>query len=490
MIKQSEMSSTAQEKSTSAKWIPPKKTINVRHWLYKFESVFERASHFADIFHKCVKEPSVFNIAKTGFDVANEIQQMFLINYYEFFQGWSAPYTEDYNYAIVEILKHHPYEEKATSDQNISLRKVNIEPKNGQRGFDFYYCINVEHETIEGIHVKNENLDLARDFIKQSFWNEFGGQFLLMHKKHVFDHGREVGEFLVFDTDDEIEPHMSQRAAIIAQKTKRFIDNKISRSILLYGPPGTGKSTMVRAIVRDLGLSSLRIRVEDLEDMTNTTIFEAIKIFEPECIIIDDLDRVNRLTHLLEMLERFNKKLKVVFATVNDKDSLGDAILRPGRFDELIEIKEIDEETVKRLLVNEPAEIFDIIKMWPIAYILEYLKRRSYMSTEDAIEDLAELKARVKQLEGYDDDSEKESAEKELAQTLKLIKKSGATPRQISDLKKRVKRKLKNELKVEDSDSSDNMGVFEKTAKKLRKTTISHRARVSKRSLLKNKKKL
>lgn len=433
--------------------MPPQKKFNFRRFLYKLESTFEKASHFADIFHKCTKEPSVFNIAKTAFDVANEVQQMFLINYYEFFCGWSSPYSDDYNYAIIEILKHLPYTEAATSDPHLSLRKVVINLANG-KSFELYYCVNIEHESIEGIHVRNENIEHARDFIKQSFWTEFGGQFLLMHKRRVFDHGREVGEFLVFDTDDEVEPHMSARSRIIAQKTKRFLDNKISRSILLYGPPGTGKSTMVRAIVRDLELSSLRIRVEDLEDMTNTTIFEAIKIFEPECIIIDDLDRVNRLSHLLEMLERFNKKLKVVFATVNDKDSLGEAILRPGRFDELIEVKEMDDETLRRILGTESPEVIEVLKTWPVAYILEYTKRRTYMSREDALLDLGELRSRVMQLEGYTDKSAesevqlKKLTKKNAFKDAAGIKKAKSTKQMTSEPTKREVKLMKNKIKA------------------------------------------
>lgn len=381
------------EKKTA--WQPPKRRIHWRKWLYKLEGTFDKASNLSEMFHKVTKEPTPWNIAKTAFDLANQLQSMFLINYYEYFQGWSAPYSEDYDYAIVEVLKHLPYEEKATSDPNLSLRLVDI------GGVELFYCVNIEHESIEGIHVRNEDLEPARTFIKEAFWDAFGEQFLLMHKRRIFEHDREVGEFLVFDADDEIASHMSKRGKSIAAKVKKFLDGGLSRSILLYGPPGTGKSTMVRAIVRELNLSSLRIRVEDLEDMTNTTIFEAIKIFEPECIIIDDLDRAHRMNHLLEMLERFNKKLKVVFATVNDKDSLGDALLRPGRFDELIEIKELDEETIKRILNEDDNEVFEIVKSWPIAYILEFVKRKTYMSRADALNDLVELRHRVKRVRGY-----------------------------------------------------------------------------------------
>lgn len=433
----------ASDTQTDKRWTPPKKRLDVRRGLRKMETAFGHASRFADSFHKCAQEPSVFNVAKTIFDITCQVSQMFLINYYEYFQGWSSPYTDDYNYAIVEVLKSRPYVDKATNDQNISLRRVKITDAEGE--FELYYCINMEHESIEGIHVKNENVERCRNFIKDAFWDSFGDQFLLMHKKRVFDHGREIGEFLIFDSDNEVEPHMSQRAREIGNKTKRFLDNDISRSILLYGPPGTGKSTMVRAIVKNLGLSSLRIRVEDLEDMTNATIFEAIKIFEPECIIIDDLDRATRLSHLLEMLERFNKKLKLVFATVNDKEVLGDAILRPGRFDELIEIKDLDEETVRKILLDEDETVFAIVKSWPISYILEYLKRRTYMSRDDALADLTELRKRVRQLEGYDDDE----IPGKLAKELKAMRQSGMSGESLKRAKHLIRTTAKKQAIAE-----------------------------------------
>lgn len=398
------------------------KKNNFRKWLSKAESAFERASQIADILHKCAKEPTPFLVAKTTFDLANVAQAMFLLNYYEFFQGWSSPYSEDYNYAITEILKRIPYTERAVSDQNLSLRKVLLDV-NGQE-FELYYCINVEHESIEGIHVQNENLELAREFIKRAFWEKFGGEFLLMHKKKIVEHGREIGDFLVFDPDNDVFPHTSNLAANLAKKTKRFVEGGVSRSILLYGPPGTGKSTMVRAIVRELKMTSLRIRVEDLEDMSNATIFEAIKIFNPECIIIDDLDRIGRVGAILETLERLNKKLKLVFATVNDKDMLGAAVLRPGRFDEVIEISDMDPETVTKILGSEEdARVVELLRKWPVAYIIEYVKRRTYMSRVDALNDLAELHLRVTELDSgnYDTPAEAAAARAECEAMLKKI---------------------------------------------------------------------
>ena len=136
------------KKSDDAGWTPPPRKFNYQRFLHKLENVFNEASSWAEMFHKCVKEPTVFNFAKTGFDVANKLQQFILINYYDYFQGWSNPYSEDYNFAVHNVLKHLPYAEKMTQDPNLSLRCISFEHPGIEKPVELYYCINLENETI------------------------------------------------------------------------------------------------------------------------------------------------------------------------------------------------------------------------------------------------------------------------------------------------------------------------------------------------------
>jgi hypothetical protein len=202
---------------------------------------------------------------------------------------------------------------------------------------------------------------------------------------------------IIFDIDDAFFPLPSEKATLCSTYLKRCIDAKVHRSIMLYGPPGTGKSTLARALVEQLGLKSFRIRIEDVGLMSNSMLAEAISLFQPEAIILDDFDRANNQASLLETLEFFQRHVSLVIATVNDKDKLDDALLRPGRFDELIFVEQMDENVVKYVL-GDFVDGYEFVKSWPIAFIHEYVKRRTFMSLEEAQTSMTELANRVKKM--------------------------------------------------------------------------------------------
>jgi len=154
-----------------------------------------------------------------------------------------------------------------------------------------------------------------------------------------------------------------------------------------------------------MGLRSFRIRIADLGQLDNSTLFEALNIFQPDAVILDDFDRTHHQAQLLETLEYFQEKVKLVIVTVNNKRKLDDALLRPGRIDELVLIDKMDEEVVKHCL-GEYADGFELVKDWPIAFINEYVVRRTYLNREEAAESVKELAARVRRLEKYRDEDD------------------------------------------------------------------------------------
>ena len=123
-------------------------------------------------------------------------------------------------------------------------------------------------------------------------------------------------------------------------------------------------------------------------------------------MILDDFDRSDMQAKLLETLEFFQQHVKLVIATVNNKNHLDEAILRPGRFDELLQIKQMDDDVVRAVLGDEHAFAYDTVKDWPIAFIQEYVKRLRFMNPEEAAASVKELAQRVKRLKKYDDEEE------------------------------------------------------------------------------------
>ena len=120
-------------------------------------------------------------------------------------------------------------------------------------------------------------------------------------------------------------------------------------------------------------------------------------------VILDDFDRADGQAKLLETLEFFQRRVKLVIVTVNNKRNLEDALQRPGRIDEIVMIDKMDDEVIKHVL-GEYVDGFDVVKDWPVSYVLEYVIRRRYSSAEEAATSLKELASRVADLNHYDDE--------------------------------------------------------------------------------------
>ncbi len=198
-------------------------------------------------------------------------------------------------------------------------------------------------------------------------------------------------------TDDLVAPASSRFADEYGPYLKKCIELNINRTILFYGIPGSGKSTISRTLCDNLGLRSLRVRVEDIGDLGSEPVSEMLKIFEPDVVIFDDLDRSMSQVALLETMENLHKRVRFVFATVNHIENLQGALLRPGRFDEIIEVNKLDEAAVRKAL-GAHTDAFDLVKDWPVAFINEYVIRRRLLGAEKALGAVNELQKRVERL--------------------------------------------------------------------------------------------
>lgn len=138
---------------------------------------------------------------------------------------------------------------------------------------------------------------------------------------------------------------------------------KIPRGALLTGPPGTGKTLLAKACANEskvpffvvsgsefvevyVGVGAARVRA----------LFEVARQHAPCIIFIDEIDaigkkrsennafanqeRENTLNQLLVEMDGFdsNQSNIVIFGATNLKDSLDPALLRPGRFDRIIDV--------------------------------------------------------------------------------------------------------------------------------------------------------
>jgi len=145
---------------------------------------------------------------------------------------------------------------------------------------------------------------------------------------------------------------------------------------LFVGEPGTGKTDTVRAIIAEClkadGITV--IEVDAGSGVSLNVVFEYADIFSPVLLCIDDIDilvgsrenyfKPKDLSSALQALDGFiEKDDHYLIATTNDRKLVDFALRRPGRFDLIIEFKELDPEFYPDLVLRESkdenlAEVF------------------------------------------------------------------------------------------------------------------------------------
>ena len=134
------------------------------------------------------------------------------------------------------------------------------------------------------------------------------------------------------------------------------------KGVLLHGPPGTGKTLLAKAVAHETNAYFLRVVGSELVQKyigegarLVRELFELAKKKSPTIIFIDEIDAVGAsrteattsgdrevqrtLMQLLAGMDGFERRgdVKIIGAT-NRIDILDKALLRPGRFDRIIEI--------------------------------------------------------------------------------------------------------------------------------------------------------
>ncbi|MBY9003652.1 MAG: proteasome-activating nucleotidase [Candidatus Lokiarchaeota archaeon] len=147
------------------------------------------------------------------------------------------------------------------------------------------------------------------------------------------------------------------------------------KGALFYGPPGTGKTLLAKAVAHETKSTFIRVVGSELVQKfigegarLIREIFELAKNKAPTILFIDELDAIaatriedatsgdrevsRTLMQLLSELDGFDNRGDVKFiGATNRIDMLDNAILRPGRFDRLIEFP-IPNELSRELIFN------------------------------------------------------------------------------------------------------------------------------------------
>lgn len=134
------------------------------------------------------------------------------------------------------------------------------------------------------------------------------------------------------------------------------------KGVLLHGPPGTGKTLLARAVAREAEATFISLVASELVNKfigegarLVREVFRVAREKAPAIVFIDEIDAIasrrldigtsaerevqRTLLQLLAELDGFNplQGVKVIAAT-NRLDTLDPALLRPGRFDRIVEL--------------------------------------------------------------------------------------------------------------------------------------------------------
>ncbi|MEM0091444.1 MAG: proteasome-activating nucleotidase [Saccharolobus sp.] len=225
------------------------------------------------------------------------------------------------------------------------------------------------------------------------------------------------------------------------------------KGVLLYGPPGTGKTLLAKAVATESNATFIHVVASEFAQKfvgegarIVRDVFEMAKRKAPAIIFIDEIDAIGAkrldigtsgereiqrtLMQLLAELDGFNPldNVKVIAAT-NRIDILDPALLRPGRFDRIIEVPlpdfkarvEIFNIYLGRMRVSKDIDVnvlayfsdgfsgADIKNVCVEAGYIAIRENRNIIIMEDLIEAINKIKNKRKKVENIQERREKYS---------------------------------------------------------------------------------
>ncbi|BFI76802.1 AAA family ATPase [Sulfurisphaera ohwakuensis] len=163
---------------------------------------------------------------------------------------------------------------------------------------------------------------------------------------------------------EEIKTRLDEIVSYVMKKGKAY-------GVILFGPPGTGKTSIAKALANKLRWNYFELKSTDVmskwygeSEYLLDNFFNVVELNAPAIVVIDEIDGftlkregdIHEVTHrlinifLMRLQELHDKNLQVlIIGTTNIPQEIDEALLRPGRFDEVIYVPLPDESSREKI---------------------------------------------------------------------------------------------------------------------------------------------
>jgi hypothetical protein len=155
-----------------------------------------------------------------------------------------------------------------------------------------------------------------------------------------------------------------------------------SRGLLIVGRPGVGKTALCRVIATELPEGTTVVLVDaGIGSRSLAELYDSIEMLAPVALFFDDIDLMagdrrggspgELLHHLLTRLDGLSVSVPVItIATTNNADVVDPALVRPGRFDDVLVIAPPERSLREQILRRYVTPLADL-DVAPVAMVTD-----------------------------------------------------------------------------------------------------------------------
>ncbi|SBT82410.1 ATPase, putative [Plasmodium ovale] len=284
--------------------------------------------------------------------------------------------NERNNMETVELIEEKILHSAVNSEQLGSNKEKGENSGNSTTSFLFHTKEYTHVETEKGMKRSNSHMDVVNSHVSSIEKRIKKSKYVNISNDIIYDSVKNIKKKMTTQNICEVpNVHLDNVGSL--ENIKKVLETKFilpvkyaniykhlginkSMGILLYGPPGCGKTMLAKAISNEMKANFIAIKGPEIlnkyvgeSEKKVREIFSYASIYKPCLIFFDEIDSIciNRdnsknsaasdrvVNQLLTEMDGLSQRESVyIIATTNRPDIIDKALLRSGRFDQLIYI--------------------------------------------------------------------------------------------------------------------------------------------------------